>query len=310
MNKVLHFQTDCGPVLIELLDTELTKLWYNHFINTVEQYPLGLQPVGWPYYRLAEPGEAETIVDIIMDSIDKINMLSYASPLPETVTRSELLQLDLTTQQTLNRLHRYAVVGTEFRNRWLENGPATFDWVDYNNDNEFMYLLNLLNQKIHALEDLVRTPHRHDFYQLVNTMEIRMLASKYEDVTVYQEGTDLDIPDSMHPHLRLSGYDVWIKKDLLGKDYITAFADHDDPTQFDVRPPPMTSGGLHIDLNQCRDKLYREPEFINWLGQTPTDQHGNYPLGYVIFGKHNLYQAQTIKYMGLKVITDRGPLNG
>jgi hypothetical protein len=72
----------------------------------------------------------------------------------------------------------------------------------------------------------------------------------------------------------------------------------------------MTSGGLHIDLNQCRDKLYREPEFINWLGQTPTDQHGNYPLGYVIFGKHNLYQAQTIKYMGLKIITDRGPLNG
>jgi hypothetical protein len=81
---------------------------------------------------------------------------------------------------------------------------------------------------------------------------------------------------------------VWIKKDLLGKDFITAFADHDDPAQFDIRPPPTISGGIAIDLDQGRDNLFDSPLFAAWLGQSPNDTHGSYPLGKVISGKENL----------------------
>lgn len=289
----LNFRTDLGLVTIELADTKFVNFWFSHFQQMVTKYSLQTQKVDWPYYKKLD-STAFTIVDTIIDVINKINTLEYLSPLPEKITRNQFTSFDLTTQHLLNRLHRYCVVGTECRNRWLYHDAPTFEWVQWDDD-QYMYLLNLLNQSIHSLEEYVKTPHRVKFSRTISSQQINFCASRYTDVDIYADGADLEIPDSMQDQLRISGYDVWIKKDILGKDFITAFADHDNPAEFDVRPPPMISGGLSIDFNNGKDTLYRSEEFQTWLQQPLTDHHGNYPIGQVIAGKQYLLNATTIE---------------
>jgi hypothetical protein len=113
-------------------------------------------------------------------------------------------------------------------------------------------------------------------------------ASKYQDIDVYQNDVDCAIPNYMQKYLKMSGFDVWIKKDLLGKDFITAFIDHDDADNFDVRPPTIISGAFQIHLNQGWDKVISNPEFQQWILSAPNSHCGNYPLGNVILGKENL----------------------
>jgi hypothetical protein len=294
MPNTINFVTDLGAVSIELLDTKFVDFWYKHFVAMSTQYELQPKPRAWPYFKAQDCQQVADIVDRIISTINKINQISYLQPLPETVDKQQLLALDLGTQQLLNRLHRYAVVGTEIRDRWEHHSNSLFDLVPFD-DEQYMYLLNLLNQSIHALEEFVQTPHKLQFLKANKGIELCFSASKYNDVDVYQDGADLEIPAHMQECLQLTGYDVWIKKDLLGKDFITAFADHDDPLQFDIRPPPMVSGGIMIDYNNGLDDIFSSNEFRQWLGSAPTNYHGSYPLGKVISGKQHLKGCKSIK---------------
>ena len=300
MSTILDFQLDTGNISIELLDTNIAKFWLDHFLRMSAKYSNSLQGIGWPYYRDPKPGETESRVQKILSIVNQINNATYLSKLPLEIDTSMLNQLDLESQKILNKLHRCAVVGSSIRDRWINDSSPTFDYIPYGTNNDYEYLLNLLNQQIHGFEELVVTPHREQFNKSIRIKEIKFQASQFNDVTIYHDDVAIDIPRGFESELRLTGYDVWIKKDLLGKDFITAFADHDDPHEFDIHPPVLTSGALHIDLNQGRDILYSSPEFRNWLGMSPTDFHGNYPLGNVISGKENISQAKLVKFCGVR----------
>lgn len=285
MSTKLHFSTDCGPFIIELLSNEFVEIWQQHFEYMSQQYQLQHRYNMWPCLQPVNESVAG-IAQTILDTMDQINQMPCVSPLPESCDLNQLMTLDLECQHVLNRLHRYAVIGTELRDRWTLPS-ATFDWVPWDNQ-EFTYLINLLNQSIHRLEDYVTTPRRYKFNRSWNTLELVFNASKYHDVDVYQDHADVAIPKHMEKYLETSGADVWIKKDLLGKDFVTAFFDHDDSKQFDIRPPPMFSGGIQITLNQGRERLFQDQEFVEWLGEPVSSRHGSYPIGNVVSGKQNL----------------------
>lgn len=302
MPKQLNFITDKGPVSIELLDTDFAEFWLEHFLTVQQHYNLEPNAVTWPCgTKSVDPNLTVAHINKLIETVDKINQLEYLQPIPEPVTVELLAKLDLSTQQLLNRLHRYLVVATEFRNRWIVDSAPIF--VVPADDEEYMYLLNLANQTIHALEEHVRIPNRHRFHAALRFCEVSVAGSKYKDVNVYTDDVDKPIPDSMFPYLRFSGYDVWIKKDILGKDYITAFADHDDLTAFDVRPPPMISGGFIVDFDKtARQRLFNNKEFVEWVG-APTDYHGSYPLGNVVKGKENFINCKEITFINVDNIS-------
>lgn len=285
MGTKLYFSTDRGPFVIELLENEFVQIWQNHFQYMTQLYALRHRYNMWPC--LQQPTtNVEEIAKSIVDTMEQINGLDYVSALPESCTVAQLMTLDLDCQALLNRLHRYAVIGTELRDRWTLESPG-FNWIPYENQ-EFMYLINLLNQSIHRLEDYVVTPRRQRFDRSWNTLELVFDASRYQDVDVYQDHADVEIPKHFEKYLQTTGADVWIKKDLLGKDFVTAFFDHDDAAQFDIRPPPMFSGGIQITLNQGREQLFNDLEFRQWLGRPVSNHHGSYPIGNIISGKENL----------------------
>jgi hypothetical protein len=293
MTTHITLSTLHGAVEIELLQNQFVDFWYNHYQSMISQYSVKARPTRWPYYRDCDTVQVDKIVTAILDVIERINSADYLTPLPETVTRQQLLALDINTQQVLNRLHRYAVVCSDYRDRWCQHGPVEFEWIDWNNE-EFMYVINVLNQSIHQLEDYVVTPHKQEFLESIQTVEFVFQSSMYRDVDVFAIGADLAVPEEMQKHLRLTGYDVWVKKDLLGKDFVTAFADHDDATQFDIRPQTIISGGIAIDVNSWREDFFNSQSFTAWLGQTPADCHGSYPLGRVIAGKQHLLKTFNI----------------
>jgi hypothetical protein len=136
----------------------------------------------------------------------------------------------------------------------------------------------------------VETPNKKQFFGCSQSIEfiVNSDASQYADVDVYKDGVDLDIPAELNKHLAITGADVWIKKDILGKDLITAFGDHDDPTADDVIfPPKMISGGFMVELND-KENLFESNEFAQWFAKPIDPQDGNFPLGNVVFGKENI----------------------
>lgn len=291
MSKHINLSTKFGLVVVELLNNPFVDFWLSHYqAMMAARYSIGTRPTKWPFYQESDPGQVQHIVTTILDTIDQLNSAEYLTPLPETVTAQQLLSLDLNTQQVLNRLHRYAVVCSDYRDRWCQSGPVMFEWIPWENE-QFMYLTNLLNQSIHQLENYVITPHKQEFSQSIQTVEFVFESSLYQDVDVFAAGAEIAVPEHMQQHLKLSGYDVWVKKDLLGKDFVTAFADHDDPDQFDIRPQNIISGGIAIDVNSWRDSFFNSAAFTSWLGQTPADCHGSYPLGQVIAGKQHLLKV-------------------
>jgi hypothetical protein len=296
MIKHLNFTTDLGPVKIELLDNKFVDFWVNHFDNVKSTYQFIPRSNWWPFYK-SNKKEAEPIIDTLLAIIDKVNNCDFLCPLPETIKKEYLTSLDLSAQQYLNRLHRYAVAACNYRDSWVKDKRPMFDFVDYDN-NEFMYLINLLNQTIHALEEYVETPNKKQFFNCSKSVEfvVNSDASQYTDVDVYKDGVDLDIPVELNKHLAITGADVWIKKDILGKDLITAFSDHDDPTADDVIfPPKIISGGFMVEFDDNKT-LFNSNEFTQWFVKPIDPQDGNFPLGTVVSGKENISDIKLNKY--------------
>jgi hypothetical protein len=294
--KFLNLQTNCGITSIQLLDNEFVDFWLEHFQKVIKYYDIEIiitsQPVLRHYISI---DEKEKLINNIISTIDEINSLDYIIPFPESFVKEQFLPLDLTSQLVLNKLHRYCVVGEQFRNRWIYDSDPMFAYIRSGNISQFRYLLNLLNQSIHVLEQYVSTPNKLKFQNSIYNMQLCLAnSSKYSDVNVYADGIDLAIPDSMQKHMRLTGYDVWIKKDILGKDFITAFSEHESPSNFDIQPPPMISGGILIDMNIGRSQLFNSQYFKDWLGKDPDDTQGSYPLGNIVSGKNFLSKAKKI----------------
>jgi len=300
MSKYIHFSTDHGPFVFKLLDTDFANFWLEHFLKIQKHFPLVTNARYWPYVDVTELDSSivNAKIEKILDSVDKINSLYYIVPLPEPVERSVLEKLNLETQALLNRLHRYLVVATERRDRWTLTQGKQFKFIPFNFQ-EVNYLFNLLNQNIHSFEEHVNTPNRHEFNCFIPSVEVSPSASYYEDCVVYIDNVDVKIPKELKKDLRLYGHDVWIKKDTLGKDFITAFADHDDHTQPDIKAPPIISGGIEIDVDNSRQKFFQHAKFKEWLGKTPTDQQGSYPVGDIVERPDNLIDITEFSFINI-----------
>ena len=90
-----------------------------------------------------------------------------------------------------------------------------------------------------------------------------------------------------HKGEAFSGYDnnVYALKKILGKDYLTAYFEYDDPTKWDITNGMVSDGGLQIDYNNTYQAVHESPGFQSWAthyGISDTDIYSNYQIGKVI----------------------------
>jgi len=80
-------------------------------------------------------------------------------------------------------------------------------------------------------------------------------------------------------------FNVWVYKEICGKDIVQCFIDNDNPRNHDITPPTHIHGNIFIDLYNSRLKVINSDSFHKWLdlyGLSVMDSHGLIPLGKVV----------------------------
>ena len=154
---------------------------------------------------------------------------------------------------------------------------------------EYKKLVQDINQIVHRLDNTTTTPRVQ--YANENNKAIDILQVKFnfygsnvvalkEDSFKWLEKEDmLSASDSEE-------YDVWMGVDLLGKDYITGYYHHENPTEWDITTVNCYTGQMDIVLGENNIQgLVKSRHFQNWLKEYDvkyTPMMCGMPLGKVI----------------------------
>jgi hypothetical protein len=298
----LTIESDLGKVKIKLLENHFTekyipflKVMFETFEKEFRSGPsLGYtRSKNLPYIR----EQAKRLVD----SVDELNAMGYNYPYQ--VQLDSFDNCDLAGQELLNKLHRSFT--TAQRDHYQH--PPKFVWSD-RFDSEFtvdpkdldrmLYLTETLNNAVHNTEHYMMTPYKTtNFGEVIQQVEVKSLVTNeiskvhtdkgpYETLSGwFQKYTEEDyelFSDS-------DEYDVWVGRDILGKDFIHAFYDYDDPTNWDVTGQLGYSGKIAMDVGTVtKSMVIKSDNFKQWLDKynVPySKKMGGMPLGTVIEGK-------------------------
>lgn len=298
----LTIDTDLGKVKIKLLENHFTekyipflKVMFDQFEKEFRSGPsLGyIRPLDQKY--LTEQARR------LVDSVDELNAMGYN--FPYTFQLDSFDNCDLAGQELLNKLHRCFTTGQRDHYR----NPPTFIWSDrFSSEfsvkpedlDRMLYLTETINDAVHNLEHYMTTPYKtNDFNQVVQQVEVKSLVTN----EIAKVHTDKG------PYETLSGwfqnytaedyelfsdsdeYDVWVGRDILGKDFIHAFYDYDDPTNWDVTGQLGYSGKIAMDVGTVtKSNVIKSSNFKEWLDKynVPySKKMGGMPLGTVVEGK-------------------------
>ena len=212
-------------------------------------------------------------------------------------------------QQILNEIHRYFTTGgrtlNEYRKpgqvydsgHWSDDFDSKFTF-DKENEEEFRHTHALVNDYVHELDQGLLTSRKDtDFKNQAVNLQFEFGSQKKD--CRFDSGTWVSIAEEDYKYAddKLD-IDVWVGNDILGKDYIEAYYDHDDPTQWDVTPIDGHSGKFKINVasqwyekdstDSTLQQLVKSNNFQNWLKEHNvkyTPEMCGIPLGRITDGK-------------------------
>jgi hypothetical protein len=298
----LIIATDLGKVKIKLLENHFTKKYIAFLKVMFDKFEKEFR--SGPSLGHTRPRDQKYITEQtrrLIDCIDELNAKGYN--FPYTVRLDSFDNCDLDGQLLLNNLHRSFTTGQ----RDHYKSPPKFIWndrfeseftVNLEDLDRMLYLTETINDAVHNIEHFMFTPYKTtDFNQVVQQLEIKSLVTNeiaaihtdkgpYETLSGWfqnytQEDYEL-FSDS-------DEYDVWVGRDILGKDFIHAFYDYDDPTNWDVTGQLGYSGKIAIDVGTTKKcdiiKSYNFKEWLDNYNIPYSKKMGGMPLGTVIQGK-------------------------
>ncbi len=99
-------------------------------------------------------------------------------------------------------------------------------------------------------------------------------------------------------------YNVYALKKILGKDYLTAYFQFDDPSAWDISNSMIIDGSFEIDYNENYNYLYNTSGFKHWIenyGLQNRNIYNNYQIGKV---KSQEFLTDTKNTQPKNIITD------
>ena len=316
--KYITIETQHGLVRIELLQNPFVEKYAERlrYLHTAYRSEIGNgPPLG--LFRGTNSAYVQSQTNKFIDIINELN--SYGINFPYSVEPDSLIHQDAAGQELLNRLHR------SFTTAHRENfaGKKILKWSD-RFESEFtvpdgqldrvLYLTEIINSMVHDTEFFMSTAHKPtDPTQVLRQAELRA------DITNTNPHSDLG------PYVTLEGafkeytaddyryfsdsneFDVWVGRDILGKDFIHAYYDCDDPTNWDVTGQIGYAGKVAMDIGPTsKSDIIKSDSFRAWLDQWGVEyskKMGGMPLGTVIEGKDLLHRYGRPDY-NIKVIFD------
>ena len=298
--KYAHLVFPAGEVVIELLDTPVVDLW----IDINEQYKVfncdfmvsrgTIMPIGHEMKKDRSLTIEETAVDEINTSIEELNKIIATEPFPYRAF------VDMPWQQT-NLIHRAFTTGISSYHTFTHNlayqdlinfqvhkyddkekiqtlSDKVFNVTRDEGLQEYVRVMNTINKYVHHFED---TRYSNNANMLLR--EIRELTETPDEIQIAWDtfNPTSGVKNIFLRHvptydevlssakLDLDEYDVYLVKSILGKDYETAFANYDNPLEYDIQNVQDITGGIRIILDGAQKKLYKDSHFTRFC-----DSHG------------------------------------
>ena len=323
----LDIITPSGTIHIELLDNPFVKKWTTHFSKMRKAYDINYYANTQPVYNIDNTSqEILKNLENLRNIIIKLNDMGTNFPInPWKVVYEKIFPDHDVGQQILNEIHRYFTTAgrsiidflhrddmTYIEGYWSDDFPSNFT-INEENFELFLYNHALVNDGVHKLDQSILTSRKDTDYknQVVN-LQFEIESQKKDGR--FDLGTWVEIIEEDYLFASDSKeYDVWCGNDILGKDYIEAYYDHDDPTQWDVTPIDGHSGKFKINVasqwyeenstDNTLQQLVKSDNFQNWLKEYNikyVPEMCGIPLGKIISGKElvirDIFQQPSIPF--------------
>jgi len=97
-------------------------------------------------------------------------------------------------------------------------------------------------------------------------------------------------------------------KCIVGKSYMTAWHQYDDPRQWDITRTQTLSGAFTLDPHRITNQFYNSDYFLNWLDEYghPRDPklYGHVPVGRILNGWGPDQMTSNPPYMVFKTMAE------
>ena len=310
MTSSIDIITSPGTIHIELLDNPFVKKWTEHFCNMQKAYDIDYRAFTHPVYNIIKTNQ-EILKDLenLRNIIIKLRDMDTNFPFdPWKIAYEKIFPDTDVGQHMLNEIHRYFTTAGRTLNEYedlgiLNSGHWSDDFdskftFDKENEEEVRHTHALVNDYVHELDQGLLTSRKDtDFKNQAVNLQFEFGSQKKD--CRFDSGTWVSIAEEDYKYAddKLD-IDVWVGNDILGKDYIEAYYDHDDPTQWDVTPIDGHSGKFKINVasqwyekdstDSTLQQLVKSNNFQNWLKEHNvkyTPEMCGIPLGRITDGK-------------------------
>jgi hypothetical protein len=241
---------------------------------------------------------SDNLIDVqlsrLEDAINELNALGTNFPYE---FKSDLVkQRNTETQLYLNDLHRAFTTAHrsfyEGNTIWSDKFDSRVVLDPINND-RFLYLIDQINDMVHATELYVKTERKSNVVStLVQQVEVGADTYVNAGTRLIKECFYTVDPNDYQYFSDSEDYDVWVGTSILGKDYLIAYYEHDRAGEWDVTHILGYSCKLAVDVSALkRSTVIKSAEFQQWLaegGVTYTPAICGMPVGKVVAGKEFL----------------------
>ena len=168
--------------------------------------------------------------------------------------------------------------------------------IKYNSEgyNRFMDLLHGVNHYVHLYENCYKTTDNTALGQeIINDRKILRVMRDFYDRGEEMAGKKLQtvntFPSEFQNEASFDNHDVWLSKDILGRDYLDAWMHHDDPTNVDICNVCIRhSPNIMIDQENSFNDIMTSKPLREWFQsyKIPFEEKilANIPLGNIVNG--------------------------
>ena len=321
MHNIQIILTNDSEIKIELLDNPFIAEFIEQILYVRKHYTIASWKQNIPEPHISwDQNKIDFYCSLLIKYINKLNDMGLNFPIsPDEVVIKDMSDK---SRQLLNDLHRHFTTGENSLNdrrvqegTWRYNTQYTFNRPDYDRIGELFDCFHGINYAVHDIESYftneriknfrVRSEYQVEFKGLPSPSEYVATTDNLEpdDKIKNLENNMTNIPQNYFKTIKKEHYDffsddilkhnVWLPLyQIQGKDYVRAYFDYDDPTEWDISTNIVYSGCFSIgDRSWAKD-----PSILDYLksyGITPGPMECGMPLGYVVQGEELVSSLET-----------------
>jgi hypothetical protein len=257
---------------IKLFDNSAARKWFSFFSlrHTNKSNPINFSDNynHINYYKKNKIRFKNQIIEEwtkIHRSLSNLKDLGYISNI-------ELPAMFDYQQSQLNLLHRFFTTNSIWDHKFNDkciHEPNPIDsnfYTTVENRQNFKNFIEQINASVHFLENFTETKNRKILDALPLNSVYIMTQNRVVNLDTWCQFS-LDEQEENYKYLQYLECGqplVLLDNSILGKSYLQNFLEDDDPTNEDCTGREGSHGGLIIDTNHNRQKIYSSDKFQTW----------------------------------------------